>query len=84
MPDRLKQGRSLRLKVGPMDAEEEGDQNALGIVSVGLIVIEKCTINCPDIMQGGCIMGSSYNNIMLIRVCAVCCFIWIGFVIVLI
>ena len=50
MPDRLKEGRCLRLKGGVIDAEERGDQNALGFVSIGLIVVEKCTINCLDII----------------------------------
>ena len=40
VPDRLKEGRYLRLKVGAIDAEERGDQNALGFVSIGLIVVE--------------------------------------------
>ena len=30
---------------------------------------------------GGALWDHSYNNIMLIRACAVCYFIWIGFVI---
>ena len=47
VPDRLKEGHYLRLKGCVTDAEERGDQNALGIVSIGLIVIEKYTINCP-------------------------------------
>ena len=52
MPERLKEGHYYELIMGVMDAEEEEDQNALGIVSIGLIVVENCTINCPDIVQG--------------------------------
>ena len=52
VPDRLKEGRYRELKRGVLDAEERGDSKTLGIVSIGLIVVEKCTINCPDIMQG--------------------------------
>ena len=52
MPDRLKEGRYRELKRGVLDAEERGDSKTLGFVSIGLIVVEKCTINCPDIMQG--------------------------------
>ena len=45
VPERLKEGRYLRLKGGEIDAEERGDQNALGFVSIGPVVVEKCTIN---------------------------------------
>ena len=45
VPDRFNKGRYLSLKGGVMDAEERGDQNALGFVSIGVIVVEKCTIN---------------------------------------
>ena len=31
MPERFKEGRYLRLKVGAIDAEGRGDQNALGL-----------------------------------------------------
>ena len=31
VPERLKEGRYLVVKVGGMDAEERGDQNALGL-----------------------------------------------------
>ena len=41
VPDRLKEGHYLRLKGCVTDAEERGDSKTLGIVSVGLIIIEK-------------------------------------------
>ena len=47
VPDRLKEGRYYELKGGVTDAEERGDSKTLGIVSIGVIVIEKYTINCP-------------------------------------
>ena len=41
----------MRLKGGVIDRGERGDQNALGFtMSIGLMVIEKCTINCLDII----------------------------------
>ena len=50
VPERLKEGRYMRLKVGVIDGEERGDSKTLGIVSIGLVVIEKCTINCSDML----------------------------------
>ena len=52
VPERFKEGRYLRLEVGAIDAEEQGDSKTLGIMSIGLIVVEKCTTNCPDIIKG--------------------------------
>ena len=40
VPERLKKGRCLTLKGCVIDAEERGDQNALGFVLIGLIFIE--------------------------------------------
>jgi len=40
VPERFKEGRYLRLKVGAIDAEKREDQNALGFVSIGGIVVE--------------------------------------------
>ena len=46
VPERFNKGRRyLRLKGCVIDAEGRGDQNALGFVSIGVIVVEKCTIN---------------------------------------
>ena len=50
VPERFIKGRCLRLKGGVIDRGEGGDQNALGFVSIGLIVVEKCTINCLNII----------------------------------
>ena len=40
VPERFNKGRCLRLKGGVIDRGEGGDQNALGFVSIGLIVVE--------------------------------------------
>ena len=40
VPERFNEGRYLGLKGCVIDAEEEGDQNALGFVSIGPIVVE--------------------------------------------
>ena len=34
VPERLNEGRCLRQRVGAIDAEEDGDQNALGLRSI--------------------------------------------------
>ena len=46
VPERLKEGRYLRLKVGVMDAEGRGDQNALGLSLIRQVEEKICTNNC--------------------------------------
>ena len=46
MPERLKEGRYFVLIVGVMDAEEQGDQNALGLSLIRQVEEKICTINC--------------------------------------
>ena len=45
VPDRLKEGHYFRLKGCVMDAEEDGDQNALGLSFIGRVEQKICTIN---------------------------------------
>ena len=52
LPDRFNKGRYLSLKGGAIDAEERGDQNALGFVSIGPVVGEKCTNKLTFDMEG--------------------------------
>ena len=46
VPERLKKGRYFVLIVGVMDAEEQGDQNALGLSLIRQVEEKICTINC--------------------------------------
>ena len=61
VPDRLKGGHYLRLKGCVTDAEERGDSKTLGFVSIGVVVIEKCSINCPGTTQGYP-LGGTYDG----------------------
>ena len=45
VPDRLKGGRCLRLKGCVVDAEEDGDQNTLGLSFIRRVEAKICTIN---------------------------------------
>ena len=45
VPERFKEGRYLRLKVGVMDAEGRGDQNALGLSLIRQVEEKICTNN---------------------------------------
>ena len=45
VPDRLKEGRYLRLKGCVTDAEERGDQNALGLSLIRRVEEKICTNN---------------------------------------
>ena len=53
VPERFKEGRYLRLKVGAIDGEERGDSKTLGFVSIGEIVVEICTAHrdLPSLAQ---------------------------------
>ena len=66
MPERLKEGRYLRLKGCVIDAEERGDHNALGLRFIRWLEGKIYTI-CYFwyATRGGCIVGS-YNNILII------------------
>ena len=44
VPDRLKEGHYLRLKGCVTDAEERGDQNALGLSLIRRVEVKICTI----------------------------------------
>ena len=46
VPERLKEGRYLVVKVGGMDAEERGDQDALGLRVIRWVEGKICTIYC--------------------------------------
>ena len=45
VPDRLKEGRYFRLKGCAVDAEEDGDQNTLGLSFIRRVEVTICTIN---------------------------------------
>ena len=45
MPDRLKEGRYYELIMGVIDAEEDGDQNALGLSFIRQVEEKICTNN---------------------------------------
>jgi hypothetical protein len=45
VPEHLKEDRYLRLIMGVMDVEEEGEQNALGLRFIRRVEVKICTIN---------------------------------------
>jgi hypothetical protein len=45
VPEGLKEGRYLRLIVGVIDAEEDGDQDALGLRFIRRVEVKICAIN---------------------------------------
>ena len=45
VPDRLKEGCYYELIMGVMDAEEDGDQNALSLSFIRRVEVKICTIN---------------------------------------
>ena len=44
VPERLKEGRYYELIMGVVDAEEDGDQNALGLSFIRRVEVKICTI----------------------------------------